>query len=807
MTFSTLFVLLALCGTLAHAQTLCTTSTPGSEASCYTQRTTCRYTWLTTQCLVGAPATCAEFHRDTTGCLATSGCAVNSNNGHCFSVVPACPSLTQSQCGNRSDCRYTTTCQTGATPGTCGARTTGETCSTAGCFWDPFVGTGQCFATLQEVNSLYTCPFWSAYPAPTTSYACTVHGCLSQGQVCLADAGQPGNLDDGYSASTFIRYTALQPTLDANAFLFSTQLLFNLADFYKPTAPVYHSVVVGVPRASDTSPGICNSVLSQNSVIAASNYVDQPGLYAHFLSRVQTSSDLTFTGGDEKDPFVNAIIGRWKVGASALIRRVDIPAGLLTIAPTLTFDLNWCVDNCGCTRVVTPAYTQYNVPFGVVARSGNTNIAASSQNFTATFYTYGTVQVSGNSNNPLRAFVLPVTDSPNGCPAGQQRRLFTVRALFTNAFDGGRVVGIRTLADVSMVAVGQSQVVGGPTNCFGAAPFDVIPPMVCVNNECETMIRFRTRCTPVLADGDSLNKCSAQPAATRQADMGADVPYPILLDAYHGFFLYPKSWSGAGPSTPVGRDPTGLTPDQVVITINQPTFPLVDTNLTFTVQAGLLPFADAPFADRLKLADTATGQSDVDLRNAQLYFSRTLTLAVWLPTLDQRQTYQLHMDLPTIRFYALSSTGQQLGSTFLTWADIDQVSVRSPKRALADCPLCVVPLAARSGLVGIDAFSVPVSVLRVLLPANGYRIELSWQVTLPSPVTGRRLLQTGAEGNTTLVVMLDETETPFERLLTVDLGDSTQSAGESIGIAVGAIGGSALLGGLVAWKSAFAVLI
>ncbi|MDO9176493.1 MAG: hypothetical protein Q7V62_16930, partial [Actinomycetota bacterium] len=242
-----------------------------------------------------------------------------------------------------------------------------------------------------------------------------------------------------------------------------------------------------------------------------------------------------------------------------------------------------------------------------------------------------------------------------------------------------------------------------------------------------------------------LSRCSGQLAAARIADMGANVPYPDSLDFKQTFYDYPHDWSLAlGPTDvgaqPAGYDPAGVQADQVPVTLSQPTPPLTDIAVTLTVLGGLLADPDVFPLDQVRVMSNTSGASVLDASNAQLKQTENLTPAIFFATDAMQSTFTLAMDLSTLELQPLSSLGADLPSAPITWSQIATSVLRHPR---ANCFnwLCVTTT-VNAAYTGVDSFTVPVAVLRALAPANGYRLSVSWNATLPQTAapSGRRLL-------------------------------------------------------------------
>lgn len=191
-----LFALLAiaLLASAGHASAAC--SATDSETTCYACRDDLnRFDPYTNSCITlnsTADSTCESFYRDATGCVAegaaASPCAVNPNNGQCFTLpLPCVNATTHTTCNSHSNCKWNetlTVCED-APDNTCYSKrytdlTTSNTCSEPDCFYDRYVPIGDslnnCFDMQSEVTRLYPdCSFWSNYV--DGGDACTLHSC------------------------------------------------------------------------------------------------------------------------------------------------------------------------------------------------------------------------------------------------------------------------------------------------------------------------------------------------------------------------------------------------------------------------------------------------------------------------------------------------------------------------------------------------------------------------------------------------------------------------------------------------------
>jgi hypothetical protein len=614
-----------------------------------------------------------------------------------------------------------------------------------------------------------------------------------------------------------------------------------LASFWQPASPTHHSIVYGLQPPFTQSQvaaffaggsSRCTSIGSQPAlgsyVLTPSTYADLNGLYAAFLNGVQTSGNLTFASGlgAVADAEITRIIGGWRLGSivTSIATQAALLGGLTSVAVTTGGDLDQLALYCNIPRVTGATFTQYTVPVSVIQRStsfgGNDNVLVSTQNQTTTVYTYGSVQVSGTSANALRASLQDVSDTSVGCPVGRKRRLFTIREDFVNAFDTSLVVGVRNASMVQLPA---------GTNCFGTYVVAVTPPTSCPGQVCTTMVQFSTRCALLPVDGNGLNLCVYQSPASKLADLGSSTGvYPSNLNYQQSFVQFPTLWQPgvAGGDRPAGQDATGASPDQISVTLNSPVYLETQSNATFAIRAGLLPTPDGNLSQALVLYDTGVNATTTttDLRNLQLTNQKTLTPVVWLLTREMRQTFLLTIDLATLVIRPLNPLGLVLsGLAPLSWSDIRLFVTNSPRGQV--CPTCVLLRTVGSNAqIGLDGFAIPVAVLRRLLPANGYRLEFSYAITLP-PIGGtlagqtrsglltgsnrRRLLQQSDEnsdqdettvsvGHTSLSFLVDNS-TVFDPTLGWDIGPTSPSVERTLGSLIGISAAVGTVGIALGW--------
>lgn len=155
-------------------------------ADCYAARASCSYNG--TACIDGAPATCVAYLKDTVGCAAATGCAVNAFSSYCYTAPVACASIVSdpAKCALRGDCMVNATNTNQCLTGTATTRPSVYAADPPGCIahgytYDAFTPqTNKCVYNFTSGMLAIgaTCNTYSQYPAPYGATACTTHpGC------------------------------------------------------------------------------------------------------------------------------------------------------------------------------------------------------------------------------------------------------------------------------------------------------------------------------------------------------------------------------------------------------------------------------------------------------------------------------------------------------------------------------------------------------------------------------------------------------------------------------------------------------
>ena len=859
-------VVLACSASVAAAQC----SSYATEPACYTNRTSCHWDIASNACADLAPnnATCYQYHRDTVGCAAaTSGsaglkCQVNSAwNNMCYQPLLPCASITgsDSSCKARSDCRvYPAT-------GQCAVAVTGPSlysnssisCNNNGYFYDiyapgqlPMGSSAQCYGGgLNEAVTNYpNCGLWSYYGA-ASGEPCLQHGCSFDALTgrCLAlpvDGGASGTT--AATSSLLTSFSIGSAVVDMLAQTLSVTVTVPATQFFNPVKPRWHVITVGTPPSSSpipASPTACNNLAVAHpafgiNALAAPSYPDTYGLTALFLSSAQSTHNISqFDASTAAGAAIYQTIGRSKIGAGSVVQSVVIPSTLDQVTQVVTVSLPGAVASCGATLTRFSNYSQYTVPVSVTLRDGD-NVAVSTVNQVVTLSTYGMVVVGASTRNALTTSIESLVDTSAAtaysaaCPLGQKKRTWTVRETWVNP-NNNTLVGLRNLSDVSMVSSGYNQIAGSPTNCFGTKPVSVTAPTFpCSNSRCVTLIQFETRCALTPSDGNGLNLCTNQLPANQAADLGATnggVYSPTsTLNMVQSYYHYAKEWTASNPSAAinVGQDVTGVLPDQVSVSISNPTMPDAVNQAALAVDCAFLPTPNSSLASGTLVASTTgalSSSSSFNLRNFQLASSSALTTVCYLRNATLRQSFTVAIDMQTTvpaNMYTVAALNAQGMLTSysppLHYADIQNEMLYMPRQVAPDSSKMLTLVAAN---VGVDGFSVPAYWLYRLLPSVGYVQQFYVSVLLPSTsnatavVVSRRLLSTRAllQASTTdptgslnagaFTIVQDANSTASASVLSVALG-STSTSIKKAAVVTAVVGGTVALGVVGAFVAA-----
>lgn len=212
-------------------------------------------------------------------------------------------------------------------------------------------------------------------------------------------------------------------------------------------------------------------------------------------------------------------------------------------------------------------------------------------------------------------------------------------------------------------------------------------------------------------------------------------------------------------------------PDQIKTTIVNSNYlaQSLDTN-PFQVRNGFLPTPTSPVSLFQQLNSNALKAFD-----GNIFSNQPLTVMILLPdAIRPRYDLRLLIKPANMTIYPLDALGRQLNSSTsgytgrnsIDWSDIALSTLFTTKNAFDDgcgAQLTCGRLNACNGILGCDGFSVPVAQLKSLMPANGYRFQLSYRIGLPnpdgSPASARQLLGMEEPMSSSLRKLLQSTTT------------------------------------------------
>jgi len=263
----------------------------------------------------------------------------------------------------------------------------------------------------------------------------------------------------------------------------------------------------------------------------------------------------------------------------------------------------------------------------------------------------------------------------------------------------------------------------------------------------------------------------------------------------------------------------------VAIYLTQSIFPDIVTDITLTVSGGFLTAAnnglETAFISQVSEASTIVP----DPRNLNFRVGSDVTVVVFYPTQDQRDTWLLTMNVVEyLRIYPVDATGRVINAyaTYLDWNAIKPYVSYAPRQyTCANCRR----IQSVMDSTGVDGFSIPVAILRMLMPSNGAIFEIEHYTQIPAS-TGNtirgantrngysRELATspnpivGPMGKSAVYVVYKDPEVEQQQIFNLTLASSESSTasgrnlGEGYGIAIGAAAGASIFGSALLMASA-----
>jgi hypothetical protein len=414
----------------------------------------------------------------------------------------------------------------------------------------------------------------------------------------------------------------------------------------------------------------------------------------------------------------------------------------------LSFSMNQMVQYCnslGVTEVYSSTNRYYTLPIAVIQRDSNNNFLQTATNFYVQVTSSGTIgSVTSSSQYQPTLFRTELTTVTSTCPA-TQALLNTVYLLeILNVYNSSVFVGPRNISDIVWTSP-QLPYNNTLQNCYQESVTGLVH-LGCSNSICYTQITTQTHCRVVTPDGNAFNNCSAALPADRINDVGNGA-YPLALNGVHTFFSYDyqcpltanqaNQWLGC---VLVVYSPYNY-PDVLTATLSIQVYPETVLQVSFDVYAGLL---SSPYITDLTQIETLSqGPNNVvvtqDLYNTQLQWNGIFTYVIGILDPTLRSTSNLTMTVNTLfTIYPTDINGNIVNNGQVLYiAQVFPYMIYVPKQMLGTCrvqiPYCT-NTPATANQTAYDSFSISVITLRTLLPANGYSVTTSYQISAPQAI-------------------------------------------------------------------------
>jgi hypothetical protein len=669
---------------------------------------------------------------------------------------------------NALNCNYNFTNSVCAPPPTtdvCQSKSTASTCANAGCYWDASIA--NCLKSLSQINSVYNCAYW------TSQSNCQSHGCaydVVTSPVCQDVTTQGANSDNKTSSviSTQTMFSTPQLT---SSLIFTVNVTvpfaYSTATRVSPKFPVLQ-VLPSLP--SSLIPGALRNASEQTTVCStfqAASYAEPvpnpPSGQSDAAVQALIESSIASTGVLTPAVSANRALLLSQFGSprsDTIVKLVTYDTLNKAITHQVSVNLTQALQACGSARGVSAVTTStgvtYTLPISYVEHGVSGSFVQASKLFTIAVTTTGQVSIGATAQYHYEATSVEVTYPQDTCPAGSAVQRISQTIVISDVFDPSVIVSPVSASNIVQKPAGSPAFPA--LNCYG----DVVTAynfLGCNRAlfQCSYSFTTQGRCR-VLGDVNGLTfaNCVSPTTAERITDLGAPGAYPVSYDGLHRTFVYHKACIGAS-CTNTSQSISG-TPDEIRTLVQTPVFAATSlTSNPFQVQGGFLPVPTADATQFRQLTDQAATPLGVNTFDGNVFSKLPVTIGVFMPA-AQRSDFDLRLLIGSsnITVYPLDSTGARALSSSpasLDFADIRNSLLYTTKNAIAQCAPGDVcnNIPACSGILGCDGFSIPVSQLIALMPANGYGFSVAYRVLLPGvPNTGslvsrRRLLQTAQD--------------------------------------------------------------
>lgn len=739
---------------------------PGlSEQNCYNNRCCCHFDG--SSCQTGAPNACWQYFFDTVGCTSQPTCTLQTNNyNYCVNI---CSTLYPTDCLSavppRIDCRFNFTsgkCYTTNTYDLCLSKGSQAECPYQSCFWDPYIN--QCFYNINQVNQVFPCSYWSQQSQYAGTQACAYHGCvLINGGTCSATRNIDTTVDNStvtinyannviFSSATVIPSSTLRLTVSIP---FPTSA--HPASVW-PLDPAWPYIAVLDSRinllsALTTMPINCSTFnlnyVNNTPVVLQSSPYSAATLKNYTINWVSAYKNLTFNSSDPVGRAAQAIFGSPRTGSNSVVSLVTMSVGSTRLQFTFQADLKALVSTCGAygaTKQISGTDTIYTIPISYIEQSSQ-GYSQYVEYFTVDIPTTGSAIITSSTVYLLEGFPIETTFPRTNCSTGSAYMSIEWKIIVNNIYDNTREIGPRTINDISLTS---TQYPGQILNCYGDKIVD-FQKQGCIssNYACYYTVTLQSSCHQITPDGLGFNLCSYANQTDKIHDVGINGNYSSGLDGLHRFFVNiyncPRTRTDDSLCMLVVNTVNGY-PDEIKSYISTLQYP--DSSQGYNPWNVQTAFLSTPTSTIASITNYNLNQTN----DTNLFTTQAITPIILLPSTLQ-SAYDLRMMNSSSQFFITPLNG--IGQPFLNTGGYSQLTYQQIRPGLLN-PIkndyynqnCTITqhcqlLPACNGIPGCDGFSVAVAYLKQLMPANGYRFSISYQVnTQSSSGPYRRLLQT-----------------------------------------------------------------
>lgn len=670
------------------------------EENCYVVRTSCKWSSGSSTCVNGAPSTCSEFYRDTTGCSSNANCHYDPTTLVCADGAP-CRTFTNIQCLDKSYCynNYTVAtpvCTAGTPSDGCSIQTSASPCTShaSKCFWDAYLG--KCFLKLQQVNQLFNCSYWNTFT--NADIPCTYHGCSYVNSRCVST----DSLNRTQDSQISLDYSSLIEWKNAQILPNSLTLQVEAWQPLNLRLSTPEHVILGFGSSISglknfyTNPSVCTSLSTHKmSVSPAVTYA--PGaaaLTTEFVNFVRARNNFNFNSSTTEGSALYQLFGNVSIGTNAtLVKTVEIAVTNDYIIYTLRFSLPWAYTYCkefgvSYSQTVDQSAQYYSIPLNFIIHTSSDSWIATSRVYQIGIASNGGVVLSSSSYVQTGVAIDELSSiSDSNCPdTTQQRARQVYRIVYRNVYDPSVQIGPISVNDFQPTS----------DNCYGDTA-QSLSTLYYQNNAWYYSVTMLSRCMNIPLDGSAFLTCSNVPDVYKLQDLGSlSLNYSSTQDRVHKFTI--RSWI-----CPVNRvndlgcsllhPPPHDVPDTVtsIFSLNAwPTQLLEAPN--WRINYGILRSSNEILDETLEndifggaaytgsFADNTDQRTNISLALRPLFGKlQHINFAIQLEELTLRGVYQLSFNINNMTIHPTNLAGEIL-------PDLPKMNYRDIQHALTIAP-------------------------------------------------------------------------------------------------------------------------